>query len=596
MEVLFFRITKIRVRISIILSVFVLLIVMLVSGWTNYIYSKKIIAQTSDISQQKLRFIAKDIDAKVASVMGTFAIIRDNAELQQLMKSEPYSEEKLYDIKRKVSSILRKYAYSDMTINSIFAFDLDRQIYDPLYLISPYSDIVKNYSEFDDFLSSGKFFSFSRPTNFPYKMDTDEDKAKTTITFFSEYFSNTTFKKIGYILLNVKKDYFFNDVKRYLKTEFDEAYIINSSGSIIYRVSNLDLDVEEIRRHFLNNDNELQIIHRDRYLVYTERLNNYPDWKVVGIMSFERIRADAMTLVRLSYLIIGVSLVLALIIAYIISNKITNPVLQMKQAMDEFQKGRWPQLLKPTTDDELRSLVIGFNEMIEGFQKSIEQISFEQKEKKKVEVQALQLKLDLLQSQINPHFVHNTLNAIQFLALQKGAHDIREMIQSFNVLLRASMSVGKEYMTIGEELECLKSYIKIQSYRYDDEFKIIYDVDDNALNYKIPKLVLQPLVENAIYHGILPKESEGTIRVRIFVEENKIKIEVIDDGVGITKEKFDNLFIVKERSNNSSYNNIGLYNVNERLKLHFGEVSKLHIVSKLGIGTYVKFVIPIVDK
>lgn len=577
------------------LSIFVVLVVLLVTLGTSYISSREIIKQTGDVSEQKIRIITRDIDEKISAVMNQFAIIRDHDELQRLMIQNDSTPEEAYERKRQISSILRQYAYSDITINSIFAFSLDKEIYDPLYLIPPYSEIVSKYQAFDEFIESGEFSRLSEPTTFPNKLEEAEENSKTTITYFSEYINHEDYTKIGYILINIKKEHLFIDIKTFLKREFDGTYVINEKGNVIYQTGDLIFTDEIIRTVFQepNRKNDIERIDGEKYLIYSENLRNYPDWRVVGVMSYDRVRKNAIALLKISYFVTGVGIVLALLMSLFLSKKITDPVLEINVAMEQFQKGEWPNKLEATTNDELKSLVQGFNNMMDKFKDLIQQVYYEQREKKKVEVKTLQLKLDLLQSQINPHFVHNTLNAMQYLALKRGAYDIREMIQSFNILLRASMSVGKDYITIKEELDCIKSYIKIQGYRYGNEFNVRYDVDERFMQYKIPKLILQPLVENALYHGILPKENEGTIVIKIIESAKGINIRIIDDGVGISHERINKILEHKGGSTMTGLNNIGIFNINERLKLYFGEGYQLGISSNSGIGTCFYFDIPL---
>lgn len=223
--------------------------------------------------------------------------------------------------------------------------------------------------------------------------------------------------------------------------------------------------------------------------------------------------------------------------------------------------------------------------------KQIQQL-IQKEEIHKLEVKAVEAQLNLLQSQINPHFIHNTLNTVSYLALKHNAKDIKDLITSFNILLRSSMSIDTVFISIEEELECVKSYLNIQKYRYDDIFDFQYEVPDELKTCKIPKLILQPLIENSLLHGIIPKEQRGLISVAFEKMEQDIKVTVCDNGIGMD-EDLTNLINKRNKKYKEGFNNIGLTNVIKRLHLYFGQEYPFDIKSTLNKGTVVTFYIPL---
>ncbi|ATW28373.1 hypothetical protein DCMF_05390 [Candidatus Formimonas warabiya] len=570
------------------------LMVIMISSSVSLIYSKKLVEQTGTIAEQNMHIITKGIDEEINVILGLCDSIRDQEVLQEMMAREDLPEEEAYEQARDISKVLRQSVYSHTAINSIFAFGLKKQVYDPLYQISPYREMISQYQAFDDFIVSGKFNAFSPPSTFPNSVDGADHEEKSTITYFSQYLSNYNFRQLGYILINIKKDYLFRDVEPICAQVFDFTYVIDERGNIIYQVGAPPFTDQMIQAYGTENENasEIKKINGNDYYLMTQPLGSYPDWKVVGGMAYGKVKEDALFILKIVYLIGAISILIAVLISYFLSKKVTDPILDINQAMAQFEKRKWPGKLKVKTEDELKSLINGFNHMVEQFRALLDQVHQEHEEKKKVEVETLELKLELLQAQINPHFVHNTLNALQYLALKRGADDIREMIQSFNLLLRASMSVGRDFISIKEELDCVDSYLNIQKYRYDNEVQVVYEVEEGLNEIPIPKLILQPIVENALYHGIIPKDTRGTIRIKIYPTQNQINILVSDDGVGMDEEELNNLFKEKERRTKSGFNNIGLNNINARLRLYYGDAYSLKIQSKLGQGTCVWFTIP----
>ncbi len=200
----------------------------------------------------------------------------------------------------------------------------------------------------------------------------------------------------------------------------------------------------------------------------------------------------------------------------------------------------------------------------------------------------------MLQSQINPHFLYNTLNSIKWMATIQNVSGIPEMITSLARLLRNIAKGTSELITIKEELDLLNDYITIQQYRYGGTITVNYNVmSDDLYECNIIKFTLQPIVENAIFHGIEPKSVEGIIDINIKkLKHNKIGIEVIDNGIGISEDKIEKLLSSKETTSKGSFNNIGISNVNERIKLTFGDEYGLNIKSKLNEYTSIIITIP----
>jgi Predicted signal transduction protein with a C-terminal ATPase domain len=587
-------IKHIKARFALYISIFIVIIILTISASISWVYNKKLIEQTGTIADQKMQIVTMNLDKEISAIVELCDNIRDNEKLQELMALEDEKQGKAYDPMKSISDILRNSVYSHTAINSIFAIGLHKQVYDPLYQIHPYDDIITNYKEFDEFIASGKFNAFSAPTNFPNRLDSSNSLEKSGITFFSQYMSNYDFKQFGYILINIKKEELFRDVSQTNKQVFDFTYIINEKGEIIDRFGALPRNDLLILASGSQPEktHEIENIDGEDYYLISKPLSVYPDWKVVGGIAYGKVKKDSTLILNIVYSIGIISVFIAVIISYFLSKKITDPILEINCAMTQFAERKWPDKLTVKTGDELKSLINGFNHMVVQFRILLDQVHQEHEEKVKVEVKTLELKLELLQAQINPHFIHNTLNAVQYLALKRGADDIRDLIQSFNLLLRASITETRDFVSVKEELELVDSYINIQRYRYDNAIKVIYEVDDSLDEVQIPKLILQPIVENALYHGIIPKDCGGTITINIHEYRDKLFVCVTDDGIGIKEKELSFILGEKDKQHpKRGFNNIGLVNINARLGLYYGEDCFLQIVSELGKGTCVWFYI-----
>lgn len=592
-EIMKIKIRKMSTRFTLRIMAVIAIIIIIVGILMSYLFSKKIMEETISLTEHKLKIVASDLDDNLREIKELFKKIRDNETIQELMEREDFDEDQNQERLNEISRILREYSYGEIWINSIFAYGNNLKIYDPLYQITPYNEIANNYDEFHKFINSDEFERYSSPSAFPNKKESVNENDLTTITYFSKYLSNNNFEKLGYLLINIKKDFLFHDMIKFVSDEFDTTYILDEQGDIVFKTGNLEL--KDDFKIDLKDDNkfvEKRNIKGKKYLIFKEVLRENKKWSVVCLIRYGRVNQELLMIRNLVLLIGLVSIILAMFITDKFTRTILGPVLKINGAMNTFKNGEWPKKLEVETDDEMKNLTENFNEMVERFKELLEKVYIEQEEKKKAEIKSIEFKLQLLQSQINPHFVHNTLNAIQYMALKEEAYEIREMIQSFNMLLRSSMSVEKEFITIEEELECVKSFLKIQEIRYGDVVNLICDIDNKIMDFEIPKLILQPIVENSLFHGIVPKRNKGTIIIKMKDIGEYINIKIIDDGVGMSEDKLKNILITNENLTRRGYNNIGLSNINDRLKLNYGEKYSLIISSDFGLGTTIEFNIP----
>ncbi len=212
-----------------------------------------------------------------------------------------------------------------------------------------------------------------------------------------------------------------------------------------------------------------------------------------------------------------------------------------------------------------------------------------------------QAELDALQSKINPHFLYNTLESIRGQAIVYGLRDIEVMTQALSNLFRYSISSEGNMVALEKELNNINNYLMIQQYRFNNKFLYQSHIDEDTLGLQIPKLLLQPIIENAIYHGLETKVGKGTIAIRAYRTQKRLLIQIRDEGEGIPKEKLTAINDVLNNGKNSENAekagmNIGIANVNERIKLNFGQEYGLRIHSAQKVGTSVEFVLPCLER
>lgn len=318
--------------------------------------------------------------------------------------------------------------------------------------------------------------------------------------------------------------------------------------------------------------------------VFYSAVPHAEDWILCTLVDNKNVQAQTNKFIKLIFRVITFLLIGSILIAIIISGSITKSLKQLKRNMIDVSTGNLDSFYKSDSKDEISILGKVFNTMLYDIKSSIKEIDTTHELKRSAELRALQ-------SQINPHFLYNTLDTIQWKALSYKAYDVVEMIQLLSKLFRLSLSNGKETISIQEELSHVETYLKIQKIRYSHEISYIIEANNLDDTITLPKLIIQPLVENSIYHGIKPKKNIGKIEIKVYRSGNSLFIMVSDDGIGISKEALDKLNLNLTNSTKSEH--YGLYNVNERLNLSFPSNYYIHIESQENLGTKVLIKIPI---
>lgn len=285
------------------------------------------------------------------------------------------------------------------------------------------------------------------------------------------------------------------------------------------------------------------------------------------------------------YVLVAMGLmIVALFFSRFISRSITQPIQQLCDSMERVQEGDFSVSdIVVESQNEIGSLTKSFNVMTHRIQELMEQNIREQEAKRKSELKALQ-------SQINPHFLYNTLDSIIWMAEGKKNEEVVLMTASLARLLRQSISNEDEVVSIGQEVEYARGYLTIQKMRYKDKMEFQIEVDPSILHIPLIKLVLQPVIENAIYHGLKYKESKGLLLVKGFMKNDNAVLQVIDNGVGMDEETLAHIY--ERHKVNYQSNGVGVYNVQKRLQLYYGNEYGITYESKKGEGTTATITIP----
>ena len=332
-------------------------------------------------------------------------------------------------------------------------------------------------------------------------------------------------------------------------------------------------------------ENDVQIV----TTLVRDEISQYTYYEIQGIQKSRDDYQKFYTWMLRFCLIALVGVVVAVgIMSYLIPLSITRPFKELSQVTDEIAKGNLSVRANVNTGVEATALSNSMNTMIDKINELLEQVTTEQIRLRKAE-------FELLQAQINPHFLYNTLDAIIWLAEAGEQKRVVGMVRNLSDFFRTSLNQGKDINSIKEEMLHVKSYLEIQHVRYQDILSYDIEVPEALYIYSIPKITIQPLVENALYHGIKNKRGMGHIRIRGEAGEKDFTITVTDDGIGIDETRLRQVQSGIQNKVLTGKDFYGLYNVCERIRLNFGEEYGIFIESVYGEGTSVRVILPYVE-
>lgn len=354
-------------------------------------------------------------------------------------------------------------------------------------------------------------------------------------------------------------------------------------------VNNIDDNILEDGTY----DENVSMLENDIYILTELIQENISKYIYFEAANMENIRDEMENeknrVMVMSGIIIGTIVIFVTVQSYLISVSITEPIKQLVHATEQVGKGNF-EVISYTDEGEENEIIrlnTSFNKMTKRIGDLVESIRTEQENSKNLE-------LKLLQSQINPHFLYNTLDNIVWLSEDDRKEDVAGLVTSLSQFFRTTLSGGKDFITIAAEISHIDAYLQIQSFRYRDILSYDILVSDKFDGYKIIKMTLQPIVENALYHGIKNKRSGGKITIDAVDLGENIKIIVSDNGMGMTEEQLQQCRDLVDGKADPDENNggFGMANVAERLRLNYGDTYGIKIFSNYGEGTRVEVVIP----
>ncbi|MBB6454601.1 two-component system sensor histidine kinase YesM [Salirhabdus euzebyi] len=399
-----------------------------------------------------------------------------------------------------------------------------------------------------------------------------------------------TNEKLGYILVDIHESALssiYEENNYYNRQQFflldEQGYVI--SGQPDKRNVGTRLEADYFDRVMSRDSGFFKFEWEETPSILTYHTASETGLKLISMIPLNIIEQKNNLIRSLTWNLALLGIIFSAWLAYFLSKTITQPLYKIMFLMKEVEKGNLDVRFDSKFHDDIGILGKRFNRMLRQLKVSIQE-SYE----KQVRMKDSELKA--LRAQINPHFLYNTLETVNWLARLKGVEDISKIVVSLSDIMKYSVRKGEDFVTIEQDVKQLQNYLTIQEYRYKDKFDVQVHVDEEIKDERIPALLLQPIVENAIVHGLENKMEKGNISISITEHEANIKVVVKDDGVGMNEETLEIVNRKMEEGLAMEELGIGIENVRKRLFLSYGDNYSWNLTSKVDEGTCIEIIIP----
>lgn len=399
---------------------------------------------------------------------------------------------------------------------------------------------------------------------------------------------------IGYLIIDILEPSIAELYQSNYHSIQEQMYLIDSEGYIISAYPSKTTIGTKMKHESVDTILSGQrgffdtTLHQKKYITIFDT-NEETHYKVVNYLPESEVTSGSQPIKYLTLLLIVIAFIVTVWFTYLFAISITSPMNRLKNVMKKVEKGNLDVRFQANYQDEVSELGRNFNSMIQKLKTSLQ----ESMEKKSHLQEA---EINMLRAQINPHFLYNTLETMSAIAKIKGVRMISELAIALGEMMRYSIKKDSEYVRLEEDLVLLERYLFIQEVRFQMKMKISISVEESAKKLLIPPLLIQPLVENAIIHGLETKVGQGVLSIRIYHDESVLWVEIKDDGVGMNEEKLAAVTKLLESKVNSSQLGIGLENVVKRISLYYGNMYGVTIASKEDVGTTVIMKLPMMQE
>lgn len=579
-----------RSKIFVFYAIVMISILLMFTWFFERAFIQTIIDKAYQSSTRELALIIKNIETQINSFEDYSRVIASDNQLQDVMKEINNKSTEFVDgsieqveMKNIVSKIMSNIINPNTRVEAVSVFGVNGIVYSGYSLDN---HVVSQIIE-PEFIQSA--IEAQRPIwHDPIEVVFTDGTRKILFMVAKLIMDKETGEKLGIVVLffdekdisNIyshvkrnKDDGFFimNDEEKVISAQ-DISHIGNQTKKIL-EMGSSDFEQLKVKGSMINSENNLKIL-------YSLKSFSSRNWSIISRIPLAEITEETNRMIKTIFILTFLSIIVFFVISYIIAFTISQPVHKLSELMKQMVTGNIQQRANAYEKGEIGVLTRGFNQLMDRIEVLINDVYIEQELKRKGE-------LELKQAQIKPHFLYNSIGIIVSLINLEKKEEAIDMAKGLAKFYRLSLSDGKDIITIKEEVDLTANYLKIQGFRYVDFITYEINVAPETLIYTIPKLTLQPIVENAIYHGLKMKGKVGCINISTELYENYIKIKIYDNGCGMSEDQINN--VLKTDTMSSGF---GMRSVDKRLKLYYGETYGLSIKSEVGSYTEVAINIP----
>ena len=550
---------------------------------TESIIQNKSVSYSADLLKM-IELRMNDFSSNLVSI--TDDILYD-AKMYAIL-DEKKSEVATEDLRDYCYNLLRRICLSNKEIQSITLASLNE--YEYSYDLNAGGVSIESSASFKAMLEKARLAQH-KPT---WYTEVDEENKVRNLYLIRMIYDSDDFSERGLIILQINRQR-LKDVYNDLSTEFMQSINILSKDNK-WIIGTEEGWYNEKENEWISNQEDnwgYRIDKKEQRLLAFMNIEG-TEWKIVAEGSLNQLVNEEMGHFRFLFIIVMTFTILLLsIFSILMAMDILSPINQLVHSIKKVEEENIHQEVIVDREDELGYLSKCFNKMSKEIDNLLNRVYKEELTRREAELKALQ-------AQINPHFLFNTLESINWMAQLNNVPEIRDMVTSLGALIEASIGKGSPMVPLSKELKYIDSYLLIMKNRYGERLSYESDIDTSLLGQEVPKLILQPLIENAIYHGIDKMRKKGTIKLTIRREDESIYIEIMDNGKGILPEEVED-FNQKFKEDRDDYilgdnrKSIGLANVNGRVKMFFGKDYGLQIESEYETYTKMKLYLPIRD-
>ncbi|WP_050810089.1 sensor histidine kinase [Hungatella hathewayi] len=560
-----------------ILVIGTLFVVSTISSGTLYqrILKDSYTKEAGQLSEQVLNSIHKGIDNQLGSIK-SYAKLRmldENTQKMLNQQNEAYTLERELEIER----ILYSFVELASHVRTVYYYDENGRFYG---IDRTGAGIRKKYE-----IQEQSWYREAVLANGRHIITTnvmDREDGEIAMVFCIN--DIMTQKKIGMLVINMSSGELLKSMQETQEKYQTDLEITDAEGVPIYRF--VSKENKNLMEEAKKSGKGMQVKEKELYLVSSLSMEMPGTvWNYTSVTPMTTLTLENKRMQKSALIVLAANSAVLLLGTFFIMRGFTAPVKELVRAMKEHEKGSKSHLQLNTNTKEMLMLQDAFNDMTERINVLFDGIVEKHKVVRKME-------LNILQAQIKPHFLYNTLNDISALVLSDRKREAYEVLKAFSSYYRKVLGKGEEFVTLAEEIDLVSKYLLIQNVRFSNIFHVQYEIDESLCSVKVPKLVLQPLVENAIYHGIRPLKREGMIVLSVQRgEDGNVLLGVRDDGVGMTEEQIETL--LGNRTIKESENGFGLAGTIERIRLYYDNEQAVSIQSEPGQGTSIIISVPI---